>query len=145
MAKNIKNITIGAGLIVLAIICGITSFYFLEVNPELTRREQARLRQEAELKAAAQEEAISLKAVLKQSEKIYPPQETGRKEGVMWFDRKASRFVVTLGAINGLSKGSVLSVYDGDDKIAEVKVESALDAISYVNPDESSKSFLKHS
>ena len=45
---------------------------------------------------------------------------------------------MTLGAINGLSQGSILSVYDGNNKVGEVKVEVALDSISYVMPDEPS-------
>ncbi len=136
MGKNMKSIIVGITCIILAIFCGMTSFYLLEVKPELQKREAARLKEEAELKAHA--ETINLKTVLKQSQEIYSLEERDNRQGLMWVDRKTSKFIVTLGAMNGLSKGSMLSVYDGNNKVGEVEVEVALDSISYVRPDEPS-------
>ena len=54
----------------------------------------------------------------------------------MWVDRKSSKLVVTLGAVNGLLPGKSLAVYKGDEKIGKVKVETAFDVISYVLPED---------
>lgn len=142
MGKNTKSIFTGIIFIILAFSCGTTSFYLLEVKPKLEKKEEARLKKEADLKA--RQETISLKTVLKQSQGIYSLEEQAQREGLMWVDHKTSRFVVTLGAIHGLVKGSILSVYDGNKRIGEVKVESALDAISYVSPDNQFRSLLNN-
>lgn len=141
MKKRLKNTIIGVVFIIMAVVCGLTSFYLLEVKPELQRREEgAGLEQKILVQPA---EAISLKAVLKQSEEIYTPEEKNKSEGLLWVDRKLEKFVVTLGAINGLSEGSVLSVYEDNKKLGEVKVKTMLDTISYVEPQEELKPFLK--
>ena len=49
-------------------------------------------------------------------------------------DRNAAQYIVTLGALNGLKAGSLLSVYENERKIGEVQVEIPLDVISYVSP-----------
>ena len=36
--------------------------------------------------------------------------------------------------LNGIKKGTRLSVYDGTEKIGYVRVETAMDVISYVYP-----------
>lgn len=91
----------------------------------------------------SQSESIDLSALLSDAENIYGSEEVNRTEGVMWIDREESRYVVTLGAVNGLKQGSQLSVYEGDDVIGKVSVDTLLDVISYVAPAGSDHEKLK--
>ena len=77
-------------------------------------------------------EMIKLEDVLSKADIVYGPQELERKEGILWVDRKASAFMVTLGRVNGVQKGTMLSIFDGDEKIADVTVDFSFDIISYV-------------
>ncbi len=146
MGKKFRNIVIGIVLIVLAVICGLASFYLLEVKPELQRREETQLTQPEvpqPISPSERTESISLQTVLKESQAIYPPQEKNKSEGLLWVDKKSDKLIVTLGAINGLSEGSVLSIYDGPQRIGEAKVKTVLDTISYVEPQEQLKTLLQ--
>ncbi len=78
---------------------------------------------------------LDLEKVVRASEKIHDESEATRKEGSLWIDRKTSRCMVTLGVLNGVHKGSRLNVYEADNnKVGVVKVTSALDVVSYVEP-----------
>ena len=88
--------------------------------------------------AAEAQKTIHLKSIVNEAEEVYGEEEKMRKEGLLWVDRKSSRFIVTLGALNGVNKGSYLTIYDGDKKVGQAKVESAFDVISYVSPLEKS-------
>lgn len=142
MKKRLRNIVIGIVLIVLAVICGLTSFYLLEVKPEFQRREETQLKQ-PEIIQPVPGESISLQTVLKEAQTVYPPEEKNKMEGLLWVDKKSDKLIVTLGALNGLSEGRLLSVYEDSQKIGEVKVKTALDSISYVEVQGQLKTFLK--
>jgi hypothetical protein len=42
--------------------------------------------------------------------------------------------MVTLGVLNGVTKGVRLGVFEADKRVGTVKVTSALDVVSYVEP-----------
>ncbi len=77
---------------------------------------------------------LDLQKVVRVSEKVHGQSEADRKEGSLWINRKSGSVMVTLGVLNGVTKGSRLAVYDGENKIATMKVTSALDVVSYVEP-----------
>jgi len=55
-------------------------------------------------------------------------------EGSLWFDKKKSKIVITLGSVNNLDKGQLLDVYDNNNNnIAEIIVDIVFDNISYVS------------
>ena len=121
----------------------------MEVKPELATRSktpsekvtvsQQKIEQRvAEIKKAQQDDgSVNLSALMKEAEAVYGPQEKNRKEGVLWVDRATSSFVVTLGALNGILPGKQLSVYQGNQKLGQVTVDSSFDVISYVHPENS--------
>jgi len=77
---------------------------------------------------------IDLDKVVTASQKVHGADEAGRKQGSMWINRKTQSCMVTLGALNGVTKGSELGVYDGENKLGIVKIVSTLDVVSYVVP-----------
>ncbi|HPB67371.1 MAG TPA: hypothetical protein PLT76_03595 [Candidatus Omnitrophota bacterium] len=79
---------------------------------------------------------VSVSRVVREADKVYDEKVKDAKDGYLWVDRTAPNWVVTLGALNGLSEGSRLSVFDGNEKIDTVKVMMAMDVISYVVPTE---------
>lgn len=78
--------------------------------------------------------ALDLEKVVDASQKVHGEKESDRKNGSMWINRKTGSWMVTLGVLNGVTKGSRLGVFDGKNKIATLKVISALDVVSYVEP-----------
>ena len=87
---------------------------------------------------------ISFKSLLEHAESVYDPKEKNRREGLLWLDRSSSRFIITLGAINGLKLQDSLIVVDGNKRIGEVIVDTTFDVISYVHPTEVTASRLKN-
>ena len=77
---------------------------------------------------------IDLDKVVTASQKVHGADEAGRKQGSMWINRKTLSCMVTLGALNGVTKGSELGVYDGENKLGTVKIVSTLDVVSYAEP-----------
>lgn len=133
---------------VAAFICVIAIFYF-QVNAQ--RNDSAKIENlesqisdfkiineqtSEEIKSLqnAPPKPITLEDILKESNKIYGKDERTRKEGFLWIDQKASTFIVTLGALNGLKPGSRLVVYDDGKKVGQVVVKTPLDVTSYVQP-----------
>ncbi|HBR14421.1 MAG TPA: hypothetical protein DD723_02625 [Candidatus Omnitrophica bacterium] len=88
----------------------------------------------APLKEEDKEPVISLKTLAEEAEDVYGPEETRRQEGLLWVDRKSSKLIITLGAMNGLLPGKQLTLYDGDKEIGQVAVDLALDVVSFVHP-----------
>lgn len=72
--------------------------------------------------------------VIDAAQSVHGEDESNRTDGSFWIDRKSGRCMVTLGVLNGVDKGSRLSVYEGENKIATVNVVSALDVVSFVEP-----------
>lgn len=81
---------------------------------------------------------ITLESLVQASQKVYGPDEAQKSEGSLWVDRGSSKYVVTLGALNGVLPGKTLSVYSDNQKIGQVVVDTAFDVISYVHPTEGS-------
>ncbi len=77
---------------------------------------------------------LDLEKVVRASEKVHGDSEADRKTGSLWINRKTGSCMATLGVLNGVTKGSRLDVFDGEKKIATMKVTSALDVVSYVEP-----------
>ena len=80
------------------------------------------------------QEVPAVADVPKPPSKVYGDAEERNKEGLLWFDSASSKYVITLGTVQGLTSGSALTVYDGDKKIGQVIVQSAADINSYVQP-----------
>ncbi|MCA9405925.1 MAG: hypothetical protein KC684_05265 [Candidatus Omnitrophica bacterium] len=148
--ENSKTIFLGVFLVLVALVCALTAFYYLEARPEMVANEQtesdvAQLpaeksvdqdspAQTAKASTNKSTEDISLKNLVDKAETVYGDEEKQRKDGFLWFDRGSSKLVVTLGAVNGLTPGSSLAVYDGNKRIGKVKVDVPFDVISYVQP-----------
>jgi hypothetical protein len=64
----------------------------------------------------------------------YSEEERNRREGLLWNDKKTGQFVATLGAVQGLTPGARLQVYDGDKLLGDVEVDSTEDVVAYVHP-----------
>ncbi len=79
---------------------------------------------------------VSVSRVVQEADKVYDEKVKDVKDGYLWVDRTSPNWVVTLGVLNGLSEGSQLSVFEGNEKIDTVKVMMAMDVISYVIPTE---------
>ena len=77
---------------------------------------------------------MNLNKLVDEAKAVYGEGEQNRKEGFLWIDRKESKWVVTLGALNGVKPGSVLSIYNGNQKVGQVAVDDLFDVISYVHP-----------
>jgi len=148
LAPNKKKLLQGIFLIFLAFICmGVVVFFGL--SDQLSQTDEIEyladqieiISEESEVakrKAVEFEEtysqSISLDKILEEAQKQYDEGERDRKEGFLWIDRETQTLVVTLGALNGVSAGTVLTIYDGDEKVGVVRVETPLDVISYVQP-----------
>ncbi len=149
MKGNQSKTGLLAGLILIAFafICVLAIFYVV-VNGQ-----QAQTAQMEELKARVDSlkiardqtkeeletlkkapKTMSLQDLLKQSEAQYGSSEKNRKEGFLWIDRKSSTYLITLGALNGLTPGSHLNIYLDKERVGNVVVETPLDVISYVHP-----------
>lgn len=88
---------------------------------------------------------LDLEKVVNASKQVNGAKEAEKKEGSLWIDRKNKSFLITLGILNGVNIGNRLQVYDGDSKMATIKVVAALDVVSYVEPlDKDMKDFLKN-
>ncbi len=77
---------------------------------------------------------LDLEKVVRASEKVHGVSEFDRKEGSLWINRKSGNAMVTLGVLNGVTKGVRLGVFEADKRVGTMKVISALDVVSYVEP-----------
>ncbi len=111
---------------------------------ELTSAEKDVVSRKADALAGEVGRVLDLDKVVNASQKIHGEKEGERKSGSLWIDRKTGSFVVTLGILNGVSKGNRLAVYEGENKFATLKVNTALDVVSYAEPvDKKLQEFLK--
>ena len=143
-----KTLLIGIAFIAAAFLCVVAVFYLSVSNQQAKAREIKALQEEllaaSTEKDLAQKEAdylkekvgqtIYLEKLLKESEGFYGDEEKKRREGFLWIDRKNNTLLVTLGALNGLSTGTRLTVFDGDNQAGYVRVSTPMDVISYVYP-----------
>lgn len=145
--KNKKVLIVGLIFIIISFICIGGVLYFMGEKQHLEIRKVTALevelanliaeKSEAVIKASDpnwyRREAIELEDIAIRAEKIYGEKELNRKEGVLWIDRKTSLYLVTLGIINGVQKGSLIGIYEGNMKIGSVEVKDFYDIISYVD------------
>lgn len=143
-----RKIVAGLALIALAFFCVLAVFYFLinahrRQQDELadTRLQVESLSTEKEVADAKisdlqneLEQSPDLDALLDSARQQYGPEETQRREGVLWVDRKNASLIVTLGALNGLRAGSRLIVFDGEERIGWIKIDLPLDVVSTALP-----------
>lgn len=138
-----------AGLILIgfAFVCVLAIFYVIINGQQAQSAQMDGLKTRVEDLTMARDQAkeeletlkstpksMSLQDILKQSEAQYGSDEKNRKEGFLWIDRKSSTYLITLGALNGLTPGSHLNVFLDNQRVGKVVVETPLDIISYVHP-----------
>lgn len=149
------KIILGLVFVACAFICAMTVFYFIHQKTTDSLKENSSLQvQLANLIAEKGEsflsesdrrrvrrDPIDFEDLLAHTEKVYGEQELSRKDGVLWVDRASQACMITLGAANGLVKGSSLGLYEDvagprgtavSQKISDVVVEQAYDIVSYV-------------
>jgi hypothetical protein len=85
-----------------------------------------------------QRDIINVEELIAKASRLYGAEERERKDGVLWIDKEGKRCIITLGAVNGLRKGSILNVYREDRFIDKITVDTPFDIISYVTPIERS-------
>lgn len=158
-ADNGQRLVI-TGLIFISIaFVGVIVLMYLLVNTQSAKETQIREMKQDLVLARTEKDLVSTKAdqlqaeigrvidldsVVSESRKVNSAEEVSRKQGSMWINRKTQSVMVTLGVLNGVTKGSELSVYDGQDKLGTVKIVSALDVVSYAEPvDKNLKDFTK--
>ncbi|NQU95904.1 MAG: hypothetical protein HQ549_06755 [Candidatus Omnitrophica bacterium] len=63
------------------------------------------------------------------------PRKTRDKTGILWIDKKSSRYMLNLGSSDGIHIGDNLDIYDRDgNKAGRVKIVTLLDLVSYAEP-----------
>lgn len=146
--QNKKKLMLGVGLVAISFVCILLSIYMIisihrekVLENDLLKENLGVVETEkslAERKVAELEKEVGtslyLDKLLNQADKVYGENEAARKEGYLWIDRNEKLFVATLGALNGLTIGSRLAVYDGGERVGYVRVETPFDVISYVYP-----------
>lgn len=149
-----KRLLAGLVLILLAFVGTVAMLYVLigDLNGRTQRLEELRtemdlLAEERQSMADKNDElaarvgtGISLDRLLSAAEEVYPDDVKNSRTGYLWVDRQADAWMITLGAVNGLRVGTRLPVYDGDQVVDTVEVETPLDVISYVRPTQKLKS-----
>ncbi len=106
----------------------------LEVQLTNLIAERASGRMSAAEASRAKGRTLTVQDLVEKASGLYSEEEKKKKEGFLWIDREGKTLLVTLGALNGISPGSKLSVYDGDKKVETLTVESIFDVVSYVKP-----------
>ena len=159
-AKNSNKNTLFTGLamIVIAFVGVCVIFYFLNNSVQAQEakiknmiEDLAHLSEEKNIlelevqNLKAQGDSIKLDKLLAQTESVYDDDEKNRKEGILWINPKEKTWVVTLGALNGIQRGSYVAIYDGAEKVGNVEVTMPLDVISYVQPVEQWEQKSEHS
>ncbi|MEE8424115.1 MAG: hypothetical protein V3S49_06195 [Thermodesulfobacteriota bacterium] len=72
-----------------------------------------------------------------QQEEIFAPLDSkrevraARNEGTLWIDRRRSQSLITLGRRDGLKKGMLVDIYDGERQVGQARVTQVFDVISY--------------
>ena len=147
MANKTKFQLLGGLLLIfIAFICMAVTFYLMGNKAKIYTAQintlEAQLANSINDKAVshmplsdyerARAETISPQDISERAESYFSEEELNRKEGILWIDRKASKYMVTLGTIHGVMKGSYCDVFEGSTKIGSVRVDDPLFIISYV-------------
>jgi len=98
---------------------------------------------QAKKKEPVEEESLSLKSLVEEAKTKYTEREQNEVEGSLWVDRNTDKFIISLGAINGLRPGDELAVYDDDKHLGHIVITTAFDVISFVSPVETTIDLTK--
>ena len=112
----------------------------LQEQVTATTTEKSIVEQKATELEAAAGTSLRVDHLLAESKKLYPDSVKESLDGYLWVDRNADFWIVTLGILNGVKPGSRFSVFQGEDKVDTVEVQTPLDVISYVIPSKKLKS-----
>ena len=158
MAVSNKNkMLAGIFFVGISFVCLTGVFYFMINSQKAKAQETATLNEQITLLKTEKEagerklaeiekslgKSVRLENVLQAANQTLDPKEKDRREGYLWVDRQRQSWSVTLGALNGVSIGTRLTVYDGEIKVGIIKVLTPLDVISYVQPLDDSVKGLK--
>ncbi len=106
-----------------------------ELNDLLTQLNNEKNIIQAELnQLKAQGDSIKLDKLVEAARSFYDQGELSRKEGLLWFNRRNNTYLITLGAVHGLAAGSTVAVFDNDNQIGTLQVETPYDVISFCTP-----------
>lgn len=139
---------IGLTLISISFVCTLVIFSLLLSEQRRQEKDYTALKEKAaavdlERKTATEAVAtledrmgrsLSLEKLLTDSREEYGNDEAARRQGILWVDRAGGVLYVTLGAVQGLTPGMTLRVYDDQTYYADVRVDTPMDVISYVRP-----------
>lgn len=100
------------------------------------KAERTEAQRKARELAARAGQGIEFDRLMSAAHQRHGEEERSRREGDLWIDREGKEWMVTLGALNGLAKGSRLRVMDGDQQIGVVTARAVLDVVSYVDPED---------
>jgi hypothetical protein len=92
--------------------------------------------------AARAGQGIDFDHLISIAEKKYGLGERYRKEGDLWIDKQGGEWMVTLGVLNGINRGSRLKVMKDKQQVGVVIAKTVLDVVSYVYPLEDKGQFL---
>jgi len=142
------RIFVGLILIIAAFICVVVIFYFIgqanKQRDEVIAGLQVQLvnliseKADSSLTASEAQEVkrdpVTVQDLVDKTSILYDEKERSRREGILWIDRRTAKCIITLGAVNGLSVGSKLTVMKETEKVDVVTVDTPFDVISYVTP-----------
>lgn len=146
VGRDKKKIAVGLFFIVAAFI-GVVAIFYAMMDVQRAKDKEADALQADVVALTAEKDLAQTKIadleqemakvpewdrVIRKADRLYGDEEKTRREGLLWIDRKNESFIVTLGALQGLARGSRLTVYDGREKAGMVEVDLAMDVISYV-------------
>lgn len=145
---NKKELFFGIVFLIAAFACVFIIFYLvvrtnrrqfeentaLEDRLEVLNIERVAVEEQARELKAKIGTTVSLERLLDEAKKTQGSQEASRREGVLWIDRSSQVLYVTLGALQGLTAGDQLKIFEGDREVGVVRVETPMDVISYVRP-----------
>jgi len=152
-----KLLFLGFMLIIAAFVCILALFYqivtihreeALKVQDTKVMAERISQEKEAAEKEVRRLEGkvgreIDVDRLVSAAQQEYGRAEGQRTAGDLWVDHENDTWVVTLGALNGVQKGTRLRVLGSGQEIGRVIAETVLDVISYVRPLGDAAQFLQ--
>lgn len=147
-ANHKKLLFLGFALIIVAFVCILILFYqIVNIRREETQKvhdvtvmaekisqEKEAAQQELRRLAGKVGREIEVDRLVSAAQQEYGRNERQRTAGDLWIDHENDTWVVTLGALNGVQKGTRLRVLSDGQEVGRVTAETVLDVISYVSP-----------
>ena len=114
-----------------------------EIEKMAARISEEKSSAQSEVRDLAQRagQEIELAHLISAAQREYGDEEQQRKQGDLWVDHEGGSWVVTLGALNGVKKGTRLRVFESEKEIGVVVAHTVLDVVSYVSPLENKDRF----